>query len=168
MFIDESGFATNLSRRWGWAPRGRRCVGRVPWGRWQTTTFVGALRTTGLTAPLVLDGPLTIDAVRAYVAQLLVPTLRAGDVVILDNLSVHKDPVSAQQIEQAGATLRFLPPYSPDLNPIELVFAKLKAWARGAAYRTREDLWAYLGSLVPRFSPVECQHYFHHCGYTIS
>lgn len=168
VFIDESGFATNLIRRWGWAPRGQRCVGRVPWGRWQTTTFVAALRTTGLTAPLVLDGPLTADVFRAYVAQLLVPTLRVGDVVILDNLSVHRDPLSAQQIEQAGATLRFLPPYSPDLNPIELVFAKLKALARGGAHRTREDLWTYLGSVVSCFSPVECQQYFHHCGYTAS
>lgn len=166
VFIDESGFATNLTRRWGRAPRGQRCVGRAPHGHWQTTTFVGALRTTGLTAPLVLDGPLTSEAFRAYVTHLLVPTLRPGDMVILDNLSVHKDPVSAQQIEQAGATLRFLPPYSPDLNPIEQVFAKLKALARGAAKRTREELWTYLGTALTHVSPLECQHYFQHCGYT--
>ena len=130
VFLDESGFATNLARRWGRAPRGQRCVGYVPYGHWQTTTFVGALRATGLTAPLVLDGPLTVATFRAYVAHLLVPTLCPGDLVILDNLAVHKDPLSAQQIEHAGATLRFLSPYSPDLNPIEVVFAKLKALAR--------------------------------------
>ena len=166
VFLDESGFTTKLTRQWGRAPRGQRCVGRVPHGQWQTTTFVGALRATGLTAPLVLDGPLTTIAFRAYVAQFLVPTLRPGDIVILDNLSVHKDPASARQIEQAGATLRFLPPYSPDLNPIEQVFAKLKALARGAALRSREALWTYLGAVLTHISPVECLHYFHHCGYT--
>lgn len=166
VFIDESGFPTNLTRRRGWAPRGQRCVGRVPYRRWQTTTFVGALRVTGLTAPLVLDGPLTTAAFRAYVVQFLVPTLRPGDLVILDNLAVHKDPLSAQAIERVGATLRFLPPYSPDLNPIELVFAKLKALARGAAPRAREALWTYLGTALAHVSPRECQHYFAHCGYT--
>ena len=165
VFIDESGFATNLTRRMGWAPRGQRCVGYVPHGHWQTTTFIGALRVTGLTAPLVLDGPLTTEAFRAYVAQLLCPTLHPGDLVILDNLAVHKDPVSAQHIEQTGATLMFLPSYSPDLNPIEQVFAKLKALARGAATRTREALWTYLGTALTYCSPLECQHYFHHCGY---
>ena len=149
----------------GRAPRGQRGVGRVPHGHWQTTTVIEALRMTGLTAPLVLDGPLTTDAFRASGAQLLCPTLRPGDIVILDNLSVHKDPVSARHIEQAGATLVFLPPYSPDLNPIEHVFAKLKALARGAAKRAREDLWTYLGTALTHFSPLECQHYFHHCGY---
>lgn len=168
VFIDESGFSTTLTRRRGWAPRGRRCVGRVPYRRWQTTTFVGALRVTGLTAPLVLDGPLTTAAFRAYVAQFLVPTLHPGDLVILDNLAVHKDPLSAQYIAQAGAQLMFLPPYSPDLNPIEQVFAKLKALARGAAPRSREALWAYLGTALRHVSPLECQHYFHHCGYTVT
>ena len=166
MFIDESGFATNLTRRWGRAPRGHRWVGHVPHGYWQTTTFIGALRTTGLTAPLVLDGPLTTAAFRAYVTQLLCPTLRAGDRVILDNLAVHKDPGSAQHRAQTGATLVFLPPYSPDLNPIELVFANLKARARGAAKRTRETLWTYLGTALAHFSPRECPRYFRHCGYT--
>jgi transposase len=141
-------------------------MGHVPHGYWQTTTFIGALRTTGLTAPLVLDGPLTTEAFRAYVTQLLCPTLHPGDLVVLDNLAVHKDPVSAQHIAQTGATLVFLPPYSPDLNPIELVFAKLKALARGAAKRTRDTLWTYLGTAVARFSPHECQRYFRHCGYT--
>lgn len=166
VFIDESGFTTNLTRRMGWAPRGQPCVSHVPHGHWQTTTFISALRVTGLTAPLVLDGPLTTAAFRAYVAQLLGPTLHSGDLVILDNLAVHKDPVSAQLIEQRGATLMFLPPYSPDLNPIERVFAKLKALARGAAKRTREDLWTYLGTALTKVSALECQHYFHHCGYT--
>ena len=168
VFIDESGFPTNLTRRYGRAPRGQRCVGRVPYRRWQTTTFVGALRVTGLTAPLVLDGPLTTAAFRAYVTQFLVPTLHPGDLVILDNLAVHKDPVSAQYIERAGAPLVFLPPYSPDLNPIEQVFAKLKALARGAAPRSREALWTYLGTALTHVSPLECQHYFRHCGYTVT
>ena len=168
VFLDESGFPTNLTRRYGRAPRGQRCVGRVPYRRWQTTTFVGALRVTGLTAPLVLDGPLTTAAFRAYVAQFLVPTLHPGDLVILDNLAVHKDPVSAQYLERAGAQFVFLPPYSPDLNPIEQVFAKLKALVRGAASRSREALWDYLGTALPHVSPLECQHYFHHCGYTVT
>ena len=167
VFIDESGFSTNLTRRRGWAPRGQRCGSRVPYRRGQTT-FVGALRVTGLTAPLVLDGPLTTAAFRAYVAQFLVPTLPPGDLVILDNLAVHKDPVSAQSIDQAGAPLVFLPPYSPDLNPIEQGFAKLKALARGVAPRSREALWAYLGTALRHVSPLECQHYFHHCGYTVT
>ena len=166
VFLDESSFPTNLTRRRGRAPQGQRCVGRVPHGTWQTTTCVGALRVTGLTAPLVLDGPLTTAAFRAYVAQLLGPTLRPGDRVILDNLAVHKDPLSAQTIEQTGARLLFLPPYSPDLTPIELVFAKLKALARGAAQRSREALWTYRGTVRSCFSPLECLHYFHHCGYT--
>ena len=165
MFLDESSFPTNLTRRRGRAPRGQRCRGRVPHGTWQTPTFVGALRVTGLTAPLVLDGPLTPAAFRAYVAQLLGPTLRPDDLVILDNLAVHKDPLSAQAIERTGARRLFLPPYSPDLNPIELVFAKLKALARGAAQRSREALWTYLGTVLGCFSPLECQHDFHHCGY---
>lgn len=166
VFLDESGFTTKLTRQWGRAPRGQRCVGRVPHGHWQTTTFVGALRATGLTAPLVLDGPLTTIAFRASVAQCLVPTLRPGAIVILDNLSVRKDPASARQIEQAGATLRFLPPSSPALNPIEQGFAKLKAWARGAALRSREALWTYLGTALTHISPGECHHYCHHCGST--
>ena len=168
VFLDESGFATHLARRWGWAPRGQRYVGHVPYGHWQSTTFVGALRATGLTAPLVLDGPLTTDAFRASVTQLLVPTLRPGDLVILDNLTVHKDPLSAQQVEHTRATLRFLPPSSPDLNPIELVFAKLKALARAAALRSREALWTYLGAALAYVSPLECLHYFHQCGSTES
>ena len=168
VFLDESGFTTKLTRQWGRAPRGQRCVGHVPHGSWQTTTFVGALRATGLTAPLVLDGPLTTEAFRVYITQLLGPTLRSGDLVILDNLSVHKDPVSAQLIERQGATLLFLPPYSPDLNPIEQVFAKLKALARGAARRSREALWTYLGVALTHISPGECRQYFRHCGYTVT
>ena len=168
VFIDERGCSTKLTRQWGRAPRGQRCVGHVPHGPWQTTTFGGALRATGLTAPLVLDGPLTTDAFRAYVAQLLGPTLRPGDLVILDNLSVHKDPGSAPLIEQRGATLLFLPPDSPDLNPIEPVFAKLKALARGAARRSRAALWPDLGTALSQISPGECQHYFRHCGYTVT
>ena len=111
-------------------------------------------------------GPLTTAAFRAYITQLLGPTLRPGDLVILDNLSVHKDPVSAQLLAQRGATFLFLPPYSPDLNPIEQVFAKLKALVRGAAPRSREALWTYLGTALAQLSPAECRQYIRHCGYT--
>ena len=168
VFLDESGLTTKLTRQWGRAPRGQRCVGHVPHGSWQTTTFVGALRATGLTAPLVLDGPLTTEAFRVYITHLLGPTLRPGDLVLLDNLAVHKDPVRAQLIAQRGAPLLFLPPYRPDLNPIEQVFAKLKALARGAAPRSRETLWTSLGVALPQISPGECRQYFRHCGYTVT
>jgi transposase len=139
---------------------------QAPDGRWHTTTFLAALRVTGLTAPAVFDGPIDGASFRAYVEQVLVPTLTPGDIVIMDNLSCHKSPAIRRAIEDAGARLWFLPKYSPDLNPIELLFAKLKAMLRKARCRTNEVLWATIGACLPRFEPAECRNYFHHCGYS--
>jgi transposase len=164
-FIDETGAATNMTRRYGRAPRGQRVVDAVPQGHWKTTTFVAALTVAGLTAPLVIDGAMNGDLFVAYVEQVLVPSLRAGDVVVMDNLSSHKRARVRQLIEGAGGTLLYLPPYSPDFNPIELVFAKLKALLRKAARRTVEGLWNFLGEALDAFSPEECRNYFRHCGY---
>ena len=163
--MDETWAATNMTRRYGRAPRGQRLVGAVPQGHWKSTTFVAALTTAGLTAPLVIDGAMTGDLFVAYVEQVLVPSLVAGDVVIMDNLSSHKRARVRELIEAAGGTLLFLPPYSPDLNPIELAFAKLKALLRKAGRRTVEGLWHFLGEALDAFSPQECQNYFRHCGY---
>ena len=164
-FVDETGAATNMARRYGRAPRGRRLVGAVPHGHWKVTTFVAALGLAGLTAPMVIDGAMNGDLFVAYVEQVLVPSLAAGDVVVMDNLSSHKRARVRELIEAAGCTLLYLPPYSPDLNPIELAFAKLKALLRKAGERTVEGLWAFLGRALDAFSPQECRNYFRHCGY---
>ena len=137
----------------------------MPHGHWLTTTFTGALRLSGLTAPMLLDGPINRDAFEAYVEQVLVPTLTPGDVVILDNLPAHRSTSVRATIEAAGATLRFLPPYSPDFNPIENAFAKLKAILRKAAARTLDDLWNAVRDALPSFSPTECANYFTAAGY---
>ena len=157
MFRDETGITTNLLRRYGRAPRGARGHDHAPCGRWQTSTFLAALRVTGLTAPGVFDGAIDGESFRAYIDQILVPTLHPGDIVIADNLGAHK---------VAGATLWYLPPYSPDLNPIELCFAKLKALVRTARCRRTETLWPFLGEGLAHFSPDECRNYFRHCGYS--
>ena len=154
-----------MARRYGRAPVGARLVAAVPHGHWKTTTFLAALRVGGLSCPLAIDGAVNGDVFVAYVAQHLVPALRPGDVVVMDNLSSHKRAGVRRAIEAAGAELRFLPPYSPDLNPIELAFAKLKALLRKAGERTVEGLWAFLGRALDAFSPQECQNYFRHCGY---
>ena len=138
VFIDETGASTNMIRRYGWAPRSERLIAAAPHGHWRTTTFVAGLRSTGLVAPLVLDGPMNGSAFLAYVLQFLAPTLRSGDVVVMDNLSAHKVAGVEDAIRATGASLLYLPPYSPDLNPIEQVFAKLKALLRAAAARTKE------------------------------
>jgi len=135
VFIDETGANTKMTRRYGRARRGQRVVGKVPHGHWMTTTFVAALRHDGLTTPLVVDGPMNGDVFLAYVCQQLVPTLRPGDVVIMDNLAAHKKAGVREAIESCGASLVYLPPYSPDFNPIELVFAKLKRLLRSAGER---------------------------------
>ena len=137
----------------------------VPHGHWKTNTFVGALRLTGMTAPMVLDGPMTGAWFLAYVEQVLVPTLRPGDVVVLDNLPAHKGTAVQEAIEATGARLRFLPPYSPDFNPIENAFAKLKALLRKAAARTLDELWRVIGDSLAAFSPAECANYFTATGY---
>ena len=165
VFLDETCVKTNLARRYGRSPAGQRLVADVPYGHWKTTTFLAALRHDGLTAPLVIDGAVNGPLFLAYVRQQLVPVLRPGDIVVLDNLSAHKVAGVREAVEAAGASLAYLPPYSPDLNPIELVFAKLKALLRTAAERTVEGLWALLGRLLDAFTPQECVNYFRHCGY---
>ena len=140
MFIDETGASTKMARLYGRARRGERCRAAIPHGHWKTTTFVGALRRSGMTAPMVLDGAMHGAAFLAYVEQVLVPTLRSGDIVIMDNLPAHKPLAVRQAIEKAGANLCFLPPYSPDFNPIENAFAKLKAMLRKVAARTIDEL----------------------------
>ena len=154
-----------MARRYGRALRGRRLRAGVPHGRWKTITFVAGLRTSGVVAPFVLDGPINRAAFEAYVEKVLVPALRPGDVVILDNLSSHKGPHVRALIEAAGAQLLYLPPYSPDFNPIENAFAKLKALLRKAAERTIEGLWHVIGQLIETFSPHECANYFTAAGY---
>ena len=154
-----------MARLRGRAKRGERCRAPVPHGHWQTTTFTGALRLHGMTAPMVLDGPMNGNAFLAYVEQVLAPTLRPGDVVIMDNLPAHKRSGVRATIEAAGATLRYLPPYSPDFNPIENAFAKLKALLRKAATRTLDDLWNAIRDALPQFTPTECANYFTAAGY---
>ncbi len=165
VFIDETWTATNMARLRGRAPKGQRLRAAVPHGHWKTTTFVAGLRRDGIVAPFVLDGPINRDAFEAYVAQVLAPELRAGDTVIMDNLSSHKGPRVRKLIEDAGASLLYLPPYSPDFNPIENAFAKLKALLRKAAERTVEGLWTAIGRLVDVFTPRECTNYFAAAGY---
>ena len=166
MFLDETGVTTNLLRRYGRAVRGARVYDDAPFARWETSTFIAALRVSGLTAPGVFDGAIDGPSFLAYVEQILVPTLHVGDVVIADNLSAHKVDGVADAIAQAGATLLFLPPYSPDLNPIELAFAKLKTIVRAARCRTIETLWPLLGDCLQHFSADECRNYLRHCGYS--
>jgi len=168
VFIDETGTSTNMARLRGRAPRGERLVGKVPHGHWKTTTFVAGLRASSLTAPCVLDGPMNGDAFLAYVEQVLVQTLKPGDIVVMDNLSSHKAPTIRQAIEAAGATLLYLPPYSPDFNPIEQLFAKLKAALRKAAERSVESLWNRIATLLDSFPPDECANYFRNAGYASS
>jgi transposase len=168
VFLDETWAATNMARRYGRAPRGQRALDAVPHGHWKTTTVVAALRAGGITAPLVLDGAINGESFLAYVWQFLAPALRPGDVLVMDNLPSHKVAGVREAIEAAGATLRYLPPYSPDLNPIEQVFAKLKALLRSEAARTVEALWAAIGRLLARFPPAECARYLAHCGYAQS
>lgn len=165
VFIDETGASTKLARLRGRAPRGERCRAPVPHGHWKTTTFTGALRLGGMTAPMVLDGPMNGVAFLAYVEQVLVPTLHPGDVVVMDNLPAHKPRGVRDAIERAGASLRYLPPYSPDFNPIENAFAKLKALLRKAAARTIDELCQAIGDALPQFTPAECANYFTAAGY---
>jgi transposase len=165
VFVDETWASTNMTRRYGRAPVGERLVCPVPYGHWKTTTFVAALRVGGLTAPMVVDGAVNGDLFVAYVEQILAPSLRPGDLVVMDNLSCHKRLGVQRAIEKAGATLVFLPPYSPDFNPIELAFSKLKALLRAAENRSVEALWDFLGRVLDAFGAEECRNYFRHCGY---
>lgn len=165
MFLDESWAKTNMTRLYGRSPRGSRLIGTAPFGHWNTTTFVAGLRQDRLVAPMVLNGAMNGRAFRTWVEQCLAPTLGRGDTVIADNLASHKVAGVREAIEARGASLLFLPAYSPDLNPIEQVFAKLKALLRQAAPRTRESLWKSIGRSLDRFSPTECANYIRHCGY---
>jgi transposase len=166
VFIDETGTSTNMARLRGRAPRGERLIGKIPHGHWKTTTFVAGLRSTALTAPCVIDGPMNGNAFLAYVEQILAPSLKPGDIVVLDNLSAHKVPGVREAIATADARLLYLPPYSPDFNPIEQLFAKLKALLRKAAERSVDALWNRIASLLDAFTPNECANYFRNAGYT--
>ncbi len=165
VFIDETWASTAMTRRYGRAPKGQRLLGFAPHGHWKTTTFIAALRHDHITAPCVFDGPINGESFLAYVEQMLAPTLTPGDIVIMDNLSSHKVAGVREAIEARGATLRFLPAYSPDLDPIEQVFAKLKAWLRKVAKRTMESLWEAIGDALDLFPPSECASYFKNSGY---
>lgn len=165
VFVDESWASTNMARRMGRGPRGARVVAAVPHGHWKTSTFIAGLRADGVIAPVVLDGPINGHAFRAYVEQFLAPALRPGDTVIIDNLGSHKVTGVRAAIEACGARLLYLPPYSPDLNPIEQFFAKLKAQLRKAARRTVEGLWNAIGNALHAFSPNECANYITNSGY---
>lgn len=165
VFIDATWAKTNMTRTYGRAPRGTREIEGIPFGRWETTSFVGALRATGFIAPLTLDGPINGQLFLAWVQQHLVPTLSPGDIVVMDNLSSHKVAGIREALESAGAQVRELPPYSPDLNPTELAFPKLKKLLRDGAERTVDALWNLCGRILDEFSSEECRNYFRHCGY---
>jgi transposase len=156
---------TNMARLYGRAPRGQRLISSVPHGHWQTSTFLAALRHDAITAPCVIDGPINGETFQAWVDQFLVPTLAPGNIVIMDNLGAHKGDAVRAAIEGVGAKLLFLPPYSPDLNPIEQVFAKLKALLRNAAARSLDALWNAVGQLLQHFRSDECANYFANGGY---
>src|SRR2546425_1500495 len=165
VFIDETWTKTNMAPLRGWAPRGERLIAKVPHRRWKTTTFLAALRHDRIDAPWLLEGPIDGESFRIYVEKVLVPTLRPGDIVILDNLGSHKGKAVRALIRSAGGTLFFLPKYSPDLNPIEQVFAKLKHLLRKAAARTVESIIAAIGQLLETYTPQECTNYFTNAGY---
>ena len=165
VFIDETWVKTNMTPARGRCAKGQRLLAKVPHGRWRTSTFLAALRTDGLTAPCVIDGPINGDSFCAYVEQILVPALRVGDVVIMDNLGSHKRLHVRRAIRSAGAKLFFLPPYSPDLNPIEQAFSKLKSLCRKAEARTSHSLWNSIGAMIHKFSPPECANYITNAGY---
>lgn len=165
VFLDECGVTTDLLRRYGRSPRGARLHDHTPCSHWQTHTVIAALRAEGLRAPAVFDGPIDSASFLAYVEQVLVPALRPGDVVVLDNLAIHKQPDVRTAIEAVGAQLRFLPPYSPDFNPIEQAFAKLKAFLRAARPRTFDHVTALVAAALELFTLAECRNYVRHCGY---
>jgi transposase len=168
VFLDETGASTNMVRRYGRCARGERLVDATPWGHWKTTTFVAGLRAGGMVAPLVLDGPMTGAWFRAYVEQMLAPALSPGDVVVMDNLAAHKVAGVREAIQAVGASVLYLPPYSPDLNPIEQLFAKLKAMLRSAAARSKDALWTTIGQALDAFPEHECRNYLAHCGYELT
>ncbi len=165
VFIDETAVSTNMVRLRGRAPRGMRSIGSVPHGRWETITFVAGLRHNKMTAPMVMNGAMTGDMFRAYIEQCLLPTLRRNDIVVMDNLKAHKGTGIREAIAKAGATVRYLPQYSPDLNPIELPYSKFKTFLRKVAARTVGNLHRAIRSFIPQLTPQECANYFKHAGY---
>lgn len=167
IFIDETWASTNMTRLRGRAPVGERLVAKVPHGHWKTTTLIAALGIQGVCCSTLADGAVNADLFEAFVEQVLAPQLRPGDVVILDNLSSHKRVKTRALIEAAGASLEFLPPYSPDLNPIEMVFAKIKQLLRSLACRTQEALWAAMQGVLEEVSATDAFNCFRHCGYTL-
>ena len=165
VFIDETGASTKMARLRGRARKGERCRAAIPHGHWKTTTFTAGLRLSGLAAPMLLDGPMNGDAFLAYVEQVLAPELEQNDIVIMDNLPAHKVTGVRQAIEKVGASLLYLPPYSPDFNPIEMAFSKLKAILRKAAARSIDDLWQVIADALDKFSQQDCTNYFTAAGY---
>ncbi len=168
IFIDETGASTKMVRLYGRSKRGERLVSDAPWGHWKTTTFTAGLRYNGVTAPFVLDGPMDGQAFLVYIEKVLVPTLTEGDIVIMDNLPAHKVDGVRQRIENVGARLLYLPPYSPDFNPIEMAFAKFKSILKKAAERTVPALWDRIQIAIDAFTNPECQAYLKHAGYRSS
>ena len=165
VFLDETGTSTKMTRLRGRCPKGQRLYARAPFGHWLTQTFIAGLRETGLTAPWVIDGPMTRQIFETYVETQLAPTLSRGDVVILDNLPAHKSEKAAQCLKQRGAWFLFLPPYSPDLNPIEQAFSQMKSHLRKAEARTLDALWRAIGDICDRVQPEVCRNYFAAAGY---
>ena len=165
VFLDETWAKTNMTRTYGRSPEGTRLVQKVPHGRWSTTTFLGAMRSSGFIAPLCVEGAINGEVFKAWVEQHLVRELRPGDIVVMDNLSSHKVRGIVEAIEAVGASVRYLPPYSPDLNPIELAFSKFKKLLRDGAERTTDKLWSLCGQVLDLFSETECSNYLRHCGY---
>jgi transposase len=168
VFIDETGTTTKMTRLRGRCRKGGRLHAKAPFGHWKTQTFIAGLRCHGLTAPFVVDRPMNRRIFETYVVTQLAPTLAKGDVVILDNLAAHKSPAAEKAIRAKGAWILFLPPYSPDLNPIEMAFAKLKAHLRAKAIRTIDALWQAIGDICDLFSPTECRNYFTAAGYGLT
>ena len=164
-FIDETSVKTNMAKTTGWAPRGERLIDHAPFGHWHTQTFIAGLGCDGLIAPWVLDGAINRDSFETYVARELAPALRPGQIVVADNLSSHKSAQALALLRAQGNDLIFLPPYSPDLNPIEMAFSKLKTLIRKAAVRTYHDLWKQVGAVCDLFQPQECRNYFKAAGY---
>lgn len=167
IFIDETWAKTNMTRLRGRAPRGERLIDKTPHGHWKTTSLIAALGVQGVRCSTVIDGAINRDVFDAFIEQVLVPDLRSGDVVVLDNLSSHKSERARKLIESRGATMAFLPPYSPDLNPIEMVFAKIKQLLRSLGCRTKDALWNAMQSVLDRITPSDALNCFRHCGYTL-